>query len=81
MIKYFHELTKEEIEAIPAGKTCKEVAKDYPQPEWCEYPNAVYGAMGCWGLMLGSVKDQGKAYCVNCECNKELKKRAVRDII
>jgi hypothetical protein len=75
MIKYFHELTDKEIEDIPADTTCKQVAKKYPQPKWCEYPNATHGAMGCWGLVGGRVREQGKKYCANCECNKELKKQ------
>ena len=74
MIKYFHELTQAEIDAIPEGTTCAQVAKDYPQPTWCEYTNATHGAMGCWGLTYGRVHDQGKAYCAECECNKEVTK-------
>lgn len=71
MIKYFHELTAKEIDEIPDGTTCEQVAKDYPQPDWCDYPDATYGAMGCWGLVLGRVRDQGKEYCAKCELNKE----------
>ena len=71
MIKYFHELTQEEIDKIPGKTSLKRIAKDYPQPDWCEYPDATAGAMGCWGLVLGRVRDQGKAYCAQCECNKD----------
>jgi hypothetical protein len=68
MIKYFHELTKREINKLEG--TVEQVSKDYPQPDWCEYPGAVAGAMGCWSLMLGIIHKKGKAYCVNCECCK-----------
>jgi hypothetical protein len=75
MKKYFHELTREEIAEIQAGPSTSnaQVAKDYPQPEWCTYPNATYGILGCWGLMRGSVHDN-KSYCAECECNKEVTK-------
>ncbi len=69
MRKYFHELTQEEIENLKGS--CEKIAKDYPQPDWCEYPDAIAGAMGCWGLVLGRVRDQGKAYCEQCEYNKD----------
>jgi hypothetical protein len=67
MIKYFHELTNEEF-----GKLCKtkpqtweEFSKDYPQPKWCSYPNAVCGVMGCWSLMGHLVT--GRNYCKKCD--------------
>lgn len=74
MIKYFHELTEAEFKAIVESKqyTWKQLAKDYPQPEWCQYPDATSGVMGCWSLMSHMVT--GKEYCKGCEyCLKELK--------
>ena len=65
MIKFFHKLTKGEFEVLITKKlTWEEVAKDYPQPKWCGYPDAVSGVMGCWSLMAFRVK--GKAYCKCC---------------
>jgi len=65
MIKFFHKLTREEFNALVVKElTWGEVAKDYPQPKWCGYPNAVGGVMGCWSLMDFMVK--GKAYCKSC---------------
>ena len=67
MIKYFHKLTREEFNALCAEKevTWEEFAKDYPQPEWCAYRNAVCGIMGCWSLMDFMVI--GRNYCKNCD--------------
>ena len=67
MIKYFHELTKEEFSKlceVPA--TWRQTAIDYPQPPWCGYPNAVCGVMGCWSLMDFMVT--GRNFCKNCHC-------------
>jgi len=67
MKKYFHELTKEEFKKLQKEDlTWEQCAKDYPQPTWCAYPEAVSGVLGCWSLMdfnIHSEKD-----CLNCEC-------------
>lgn len=66
MIKYFHELTKDEFDELVAKKmTWGECAKLYPQPTWCGYPGAVAGEMGCWSLMSFSIK--GPPSCFGCE--------------
>ncbi|MFH1183362.1 MAG: hypothetical protein V1690_03810 [Candidatus Moraniibacteriota bacterium] len=49
--KYFHEITEADWEKIKADKwTWDEVAKEYLQPDWCGYPQAVHG-LGCWSLI------------------------------
>lgn len=75
MIKYFHELTKEEFQALVDSKkyTWGMLAHDYPQPEWCNYPNATEGHMGCWSLMSHLVKD--RAWCKDCEECKDYAKK------
>lgn len=80
-IKYFHELTKGEfIELTKKKSTWAECAKDYPQPIWCSYPNAVCGDMGCWSLMsFGDTERNfvtGRNYCKTCACY--IKKRRVK---
>lgn len=46
----------------------------YKQPDWCKYPNALEGQMGCWSLMDLS-KDGlrtkiSKDFCKGCdECS------------
>jgi hypothetical protein len=68
-VKYFHELTKKEFESIRKKNprmTYGECAKLYPQPTWCNYPDATFGVMGCWSLIYFMVT--GKDYCRDCEC-------------
>jgi len=65
-MKYFHQLTdKEYADLVASGISMGECAKQHPQPKWCEYPDAVYGLMGCWKLCLErnikTIKD-----CRNC---------------
>ena len=66
MIKYFHELTKDELKKICSGNiTYEECAIRYPQPIWCRYPEATYGIMGCW--FLTSFMVTGEDYCKDCK--------------
>ncbi len=66
--KPLHQLTKREYKrTIKAQLTWGEYAKRYPQPEWCNYPNAV-SPLGCWSLIAGYVRHRG--YCKGCECLK-----------
>lgn len=81
MIKYFHELTKEEFDKLLKEKiTWGECAKRYPQPKWCAYPEAIQGAMGCWSLM--DVVDESpigikisRKYCRKCDCYRSRPKK------
>lgn len=67
MIKYFHELTEAEFKETCVDKmTYMQLAKDYPQPLWCSYPEATGGLMGCWSLISFMVT--GRNYCKNCDC-------------
>ena len=75
MIKYLHEHTLGEIKAliesgIKEGITWAEFAERYPQPDWCLYPDATSGQMGCQSLIWGMVT--GKEYCKSCECCKSV---------
>ena len=65
MIKYFHELRPEEWEWLKAENTTwGEVIKDFPQPPWCEMPNAI-DPLGCWSLI--GFKIVSREYCNTCE--------------
>ena len=66
-MKYYHELTEDEYNKLKErGLTYGELAKLHPQPDWCEYPDAICGEMGCWHLtMLHAVKTQ--ADCALCD--------------
>lgn len=66
MIKYFHQLTKQEFAALPKTMTYADIARDYPQPAWCKYPHALNGEMGCWSLMMFLVTTEHG--CSSCEC-------------
>ncbi|HQD65163.1 MAG TPA: hypothetical protein PLJ16_08040 [Casimicrobium huifangae] len=66
MGKPFHELTETERAALSeSGMTFGQVAAEHPQPEWCDYPDAV-SPLGCWSLTGGMVP--GIEYCKNCDC-------------
>ncbi len=76
MIKYFHKLTKDEFHSLIDKKlTWAETAKDYPQPTWCSYPDAVCGVMGCWSLM--DFKVTGRSYCKSCDLYIKKPKKVV----
>ena len=63
MIKYFHELTQDEFgKIVDSHMTWGECAKQYPQPVWCDYPDAVEGMMGCWSLMSHIIKKPSSCY-------------------
>ncbi len=73
MIKFFHELTEAEFKALCDKKiTYRRLAKDYPQPTWCSYPDALE-PLGCWSLTGFMVT--GEAYCRRCDCYISRKKR------
>ncbi len=72
MKKYFHELTEKEFKKLQkTHMTWDECAKEYPQPLWCNYPDAVQGLMGCWSLMSfdknGKNWITGRRYCQKCD--------------
>jgi len=47
--RYFHELEQKEVDALIADKkTIGYIMETYKQPDWCKYPNALEGKMGCW---------------------------------
>ena len=68
-IKYFHELSDEEFDKLlkGGGMTWGECAHKYPQPEWCNYPDAVCGVMGCWSLMRMGKPENNIRSIDNCE--------------
>ena len=69
MMKHFHELTDEEVDAMRHGTTWAQVAEKHPQPPWCSYPDALYGPMGCWSLTgwPGTRRIHGEDDCKSCE--------------
>lgn len=79
--KFWHELTDTEMLALlkAGGMTWGEAQKKYPQPPWCDYPEAVCGVMGCWSLMgIGGKNPLGhrirkREDCKGCDLIKEAK--------
>jgi hypothetical protein len=70
-MKYWHEISKEEYEKLKIkGKIdLNEFVKEYKQPDWCNYPEALRGKMGCWSLFYHP-EIINKEYCKDCnECN------------
>lgn len=70
--KYWHELPQEEIDKIlKSGITVSEAVEKYKQPDWCNYPGAVTGMVGCWSLTdnkPGGLRTTiSKDYCKSCE--------------
>jgi hypothetical protein len=62
MIKYFHELTDEEFEKLKkTGVHWNDLPKNYPQPKWCMYSDALNAEMGCWSLVYRM--GVNKEYC------------------
>lgn len=49
---FFHELSDSELESLVSEKvTWNDVKDRFIQPAWCDYPDALDGAMGCWSLV------------------------------
>lgn len=73
--RYFHELSQEEVDKLIADKkNWGDIMREYKQPDWCNYPNALEGTTGCWSLIDLS-KDGlrtkiSKEFCKGCdECS------------
>jgi hypothetical protein len=65
---YWHILTKKrKKEIMNSGMTMAEFMKQYKQPSWCDYPDALESLMGCWSLMV-SLTNVSKKYCNKCDC-------------
>jgi len=66
--KYWHELTKEQVsDFIQDAKNLCSITDIYKQPDWCNYPDALEGILGCWSL-LSHTKDIeiNEEYCSKC---------------
>lgn len=74
MKKYFHELSDDEHQAVLNSEiTIGELNEKYMQPDWCGYPDALNGPMGCWSLVGVSATSKGRvkseSFCLGCECH------------
>ena len=65
--KYWHELTIEQKEFLRKKKVkIGWLIKNLRQPDWCAYPNALGGQVGCWSLMDDNVIID-KKLCKSCD--------------
>ena len=76
-LKYWHELIQEEIDKIiKSGRTVEQVLKEFSQPDWCAYPDAISGMIGCWSLMEDNIRQKiSKEFCKNCDAFKSKTKK------
>ena len=70
MKRYWHELSDTTIRRLITKRTTwGEIMGRYKQPDWCNYPDALEGIMGCWSLTgINTRKQISKAYCKKCDC-------------
>ncbi len=64
----WHQLPSEYRDSLfkTEGLTVGEVMQAYPQPEWCEYPEALCMEMGCWSLCWYPERIN-RAFCARCD--------------
>ena len=65
---YWHDLPDFEKERYIAHHvTIGTIMDTYVQPDWCSYPDALAGEMGCWSLMPGIRTDISREDCKMCD--------------
>ena len=75
--KFWHRLPKKEVDKLyNDGATIGYVQKNYRQPRWCGYPDALHPAMGCWSLSEHETRTKiSHKYCKGCDCYINKKKQ------
>ena len=73
---YFHQAPQKDIDKmVKEKKTWGDIEKKYKQPEWCNYPDALQGKMGCWSLIdlqKGGLRTKiSHKFCSGCECYRK----------
>ena len=71
-MKHWHELNTGAQRAVKMSRmTVGQFIKKYSQPDWCKYPAALRGGMGCWSLMIpGRIRKIED--CGGCDLKREL---------
>lgn len=64
MSKLYWHKESHSINDEPEGSTVGDFMKKYNQPDWCGYPSALEGFMGCMSLVHGYIKKE--CDCDNC---------------
>ena len=66
--KYWHELEHSEVINLVGKENWQYVMDNYKQPDWCKYPGALSGIMGCWSLTTESIRPKiSREFCKNCD--------------
>lgn len=80
--RYWHKLKDSTVKGIfDKETTIGEVLKRYKQPDWCTYPNALQGLLGCGSLLSVNLRHKiSEDYCKGCECFKRSDKDADKRI-
>jgi hypothetical protein len=69
MKKYWHEIPEDEMKTLLSKPLTESYVLDnYLQPDWCEYPEALRGLMGCWSLTGNNRIHIGLDFCKKCDC-------------
>jgi hypothetical protein len=68
--RYWHTLADSTIKELVARHTTwRQAMERYKQPDWCSYPNALEGVMGCWSLTDPRIRHEiSNEYCAKCDC-------------
>lgn len=62
----FHEVSGDEFhKLVDGGWTWRDIEENYRQPDWCQYPDALQGVMGC--LSLVNLRIKSVRQCAACE--------------
>lgn len=68
--RYFHRLSQKTIDLLLKSKVnIQYILDNFKQPNWCSYPDALSGVMGCWSLM-DCREDGGRSKISRNFCNK-----------
>lgn len=70
MSNYWHEISQDEIDTLIENKATNQfVVDNYKQPDWCSYPEALAGRMGCYSLLDRELRTKiSPEFCKGCDC-------------
>jgi hypothetical protein len=67
---YWHQLPDSVVDHLfdIGGITWGDIVENYSQPPWCQYPQALNGALGCWSLVDTKLRHTITAKLCEREC-------------
>ena len=71
-MRYWHKASNIQAQKLlDSNATIKEFMEQYSQPDWCGYPDALEGEMGCWSLTSFKLRKRiSPKFCKSCDCFK-----------